>query len=63
LAGNRYNAIKQGRAHISSAIDTHERLLTASDIKVMPIRVKRPAIVEGIVRRFVWKVENPRFLN
>jgi len=44
-------------------METNDRLSTASDIKVIPIRVNRPATVEGIVRRLVWKVEKLSNIN
>lgn len=51
-------AIRNGRVHKSSAIDTNARSLTTSETNVMANIETIPATVEGIVNKFVWKVLN-----
>ena len=51
--------MKQGNNQASSVIATNERLLTSSEIAVIPIMVIALPIVFGIDSRFVWMTLKP----
>lgn len=55
-----YRASKKGKAHRSSAIETNALSSNISETSVIAAIMIIDPTLEGMVRRLVWKVSNPR---